>query len=383
MTLTQKSTAVRTVTACVFCVLLCGMLLLFVLLPDNTFSETEKRVLSDFPKLSLSSVADGSFEKSLETYVQDQMPFRNFWVGLGSYFNFALGQNGTDGVYAAEDGYLINTPAKQNDRNLQSNLKYLTNFAQKVQIPSYLMPVPETGYILEEKLPPHHKVYNDDAVYAAVSEKTDGTYTVVDLRTLFKANAADTQLYYKTDHHWTSDGAFLAANAFLRAAGKPTLNESDFTVEHCPDFFGTTYSKAALWKKQPDVMELWHIPDAKVHTVVSDLGKGVAAQADDVFFREHLQAYDMYPTYLNGNHSLTHIVNPQAPEGVLLLLKDSFGNTLATELAAAYREIVMVDMRYYRTEAVSDLVAQYGVDTLLVNYSTDSLVNDTNILFLK
>lgn len=383
MTLTQKSTAVRTVTACVFCVLLCGMLLLFVLLPDNTFSETEKRVLSDFPKFSLSSVADGSFEKSLETYVQDQMPFRNFWVGLGSYFNFALGQNGTDGVYAAEDGYLINTPAKQNDRNLQSNLKYLTNFAQKVQIPSYLMPVPETGYILEEKLPPHHKVYNDDAVYAAVSEKTDGTYTVVDLRTLFKANAADTQLYYKTDHHWTSDGAFLAANAFLRAAGKPTLNESDFTVEHCPDFFGTTYSKAALWKKQPDVMELWHIPDAKVHTVVSDLGKGVAAQADDVFFREHLQAYDMYPTYLNGNHSLTHIVNPQAPEGVLLLLKDSFGNTLATELAAAYREIVMVDMRYYRTQAVSDLVAQYGVDTLLVNYSTDSLVNDTNILFLK
>ena len=383
MTLTQKSTAVRTVTACVFCVLLCGMLLLFVLLPDNTFSETEKRVLSDFPKFSRSSVADGSFEKSLETYVQDQMPFRNFWVGLGSYFNFALGQNGTDGVYAAEEGYLINTPAKQNDRNLQSNLKYLTNFAQKVQIPSYLMPVPETGYILEEKLPPHHKVYNDDAVYAAVSEKTDGTYTVVDLRTLFKANAADTQLYYKTDHHWTSDGAFLAANAFLRAAGKPTLNESDFTVEHCPDFFGTTYSKAALWKKQPDVMELWHIPDAKVHTVVSDLGKGVVAQADDVFFREHLQAYDMYPTYLNGNHSLTHIVNPQAPEGVLLLLKDSFGNTLATELAAAYREIVMVDMRYYRTQAVSDLVAQYGVDTLLVNYSTDSLVNDTNILFLK
>lgn len=383
MTLTQKSTAVRTVTACIFCVLLCGMLLLFVLLPDNTFSETEKRVLSDFPKFSLSSVADGSFEKSLEAYVQDQMPFRNFWVGLGSYFNFALGQNGTDGVYAAEDGYLINTPAKQNDRNLQSNLKYLTNFAQKVQIPSYLMPVPETGYILEDKLPPHHKVYNDDAVYAAVSEKTDGAYTVVDLRTLFKANAADTQLYYKTDHHWTSDGAFLAANAFLRAAGKPTLNESDFTVEHCPDFFGTTYSKAALWKKLPDVMELWHIPDAKVHTVVSDLGKGVVAQADDVFFREHLQAYDMYPTYLNGNHSLTHIVNPQAPEGVLLLLKDSFGNTLATELAAAYREIVMVDMRYYRTQAVSDLVAQYGVDTLLVNYSTDSLVNDTNILFLK
>lgn len=383
MTNRQSKKGIQTVTACIFCGLLFVLLLLFFGIPDKSFSETEKRVLADFPKMTLSSVADGSFEKGLEDYVQDQMPLRNFWVGFGAYFDYALGQNGTNGVYAAQDGYLMNTPTQQNNRNLYSNLKYLTAFAEKLQIPAYLMPVPETGYVLEDKLPARHKAYADDAVFAAVSEKTDGVYTVVDVRALFKANAAQTQLYYKTDHHWTSHGAFLAANAFLSAAEKTALSESDFSVERCPGFYGTTYSKAALWKKMPDVMELWHIPDAAIHTVVSDLGKGIVAEADDVFFTEHLQAYDMYPTYLNGNHSLTHIVNPQAPEGVLLLLKDSFGNTLATELAAAYREIVMVDMRYYRTKAVSELAAQYGADTLLVNYGTDSLIHDTNILFLK
>ena len=67
---------------------------------------------------------------------------------------------------------------------------------------------------------------------------------------------------------------------------------------------------------------------------------------------------------------------------MLLLVKDSFGNTLATQLAAAYREIWMVDLRYYRTAAVSDLLAN-GVDTILVNYSLDDLVNDQNIVWLK
>lgn len=383
MTNQRYNPTVKTITACIFCGLLFALLLLLVLLPDKDFSETEKRVLSAFPQASFSSVSDGKFENELESYVQDQMPFRNFWVGLGSYFNCAVGQNGTDGIYIADDGYLVGTPAKHSERNLRSNLKYLTVFAEKAEIPAYILPVPETGYVLEAKLPKHHAAYKDDAVFAAVAQATDGVYRVVDVREVFKENAETMQLYYKTDHHWTSDGAFLAANAFLNTAGKPTLRESDFEVERCPGFFGTTYAKAALWKKLPDTMELWHIPQGGLHTVVTDLGKGEVAQTDGVFFREHLDKYDMYPTYLDGNHSLTHIVNPGAPNGTLLLLKDSFGNTLATVLAAAYREIVMVDMRYYRTEAVSDLIAQYGVDTLLVNYSVDSLVNDTNILFLK
>lgn len=383
MTNRHDNSHYKRVIACIFCGLIFALLVLLIVLPDTGFSEKEKRVLSSFPKVSVSAISDGEFEKKLDVYVQDQMPFRELWVGLGAYFNHVVRQNGTDGIYVADNGYLIGTPAKYNERNLHSNLKYLTAFSEKAGIPAYILPVPETGYILEDLLPKRHATYNDDAVFATVEQMTDGVYRPVDVRELFRQNADKRQLYYKTDHHWTSDGAFLAANAFLRAAGKPLLREADFEVERCPGFFGTTYSKAALWNKQPDVMELWHIPQASVHTVVTDLGKGEVARADDVFFREHLDKYDMYPTYLNGNHSLTHIVNPDAPQGTLLLLKDSFGNTLASLLAASYREIVMVDMRYYRTKAVSDLITQYGVDAVLVNYSVDSLINDTNILFLK
>ena len=363
----------------------CGLLfVLFALLflPDKAFSETEKRALAQFPELSVGTLLNGKAEKALGTYVQDQIPFRNFWVGVCAYFGRAAGQNGTDGIYDAADGYLIHTPIDENARNLGGNLKTLRDFAEKADVPAYLMVVPQTGYVLREKLPKRHAAYTDDALFAEIKKKTDGAYTLVDLRDVFRENRDSTQLFYRTDHHWTSDGALLAANAFLRAAGRPALEKSQFSVGAVDGFYGTTYSRAALWFKQPDAMELWTAKDLPVTVEITDLGTGETKKQTDVFFRNHLAQYDRYPVYLDGNHSLTHIVSETAPQGTLLLVKDSFGNTLATELLAAYREIWMVDLRYYRTAAVSDLLEK-GVDTILVNYSLDDLVNDQNIIWLK
>lgn len=373
----------KTIAAAGFCL---ALLLLFVsgiAQKDSTFSETEKRVLSPFPKWSWSSLAEGKFTSELETYLQDQMPWRNAWVGLAAYFDHAAGQNGTDGVYACGDDYIMNTPTKENARSLSSNLRYLTAFADQMQKPTYLLVVPETGYILSDKLPRGHADYPDSAVLSDIAALTRGHIETVDVADLFFSHARDIQLYYRTDHHWTSGGAFLAANAFLEQAGRPALSADLFTAEDVPGFRGTTHAKLCMWGKPADIMQLWHIRDAQLQVEITDLGKPQTTTAQDVFFRDHLQAYDMYPVFLNGNHSLTHIVNPAAPDGVLLLIKDSFGNTLATELAAAFREIWMVDLRYFRTQALSEQMADKHVDTVLINYGLDSLVHDTNILWLK
>ena len=375
--------AVTSVTAILFCAFLAVLFVLFWALPDKDFSATEKRVLSSFPKAAFARIADGSFEADLEKYVQDQMPGRNLWVGLCAYFNAAAGQNGVDGAYVCGEDYLINTPVKDDFRNLGSNLKYLGRFAGSTGLPMTLMPVPQTGYILTELLPPRHAPYTDDAVYAQIEENLPDGVSLLDLRGSLRAQARTEQVFYKTDHHWTSAGAFTAANAFLTASGRPALRRADFEPETIPGFYGTIYSKLALWGKPSDEMQLWHMPSASCGVTVRDLGKSEVKESKDVFFRDHLTEYDMYPVYLDGNHSFTRIVNDAAPEGTLLLLKDSFGNTLATELAAAYREILMVDMRYYRSEKVSDLAAQYGAEAVLACYSVDSLMHDTNILWLK
>ena len=378
----KRAVSPKTWTACIFCALL-FVLFALLFMPDQSFSQTEKRVLAQFPQVRMQTLLNGKLEAELETYIQDQMPLRNFWIGVCAYFNLFTGQNGTDGIYTAQDGYLIETPLTENPRNLGNNLKILNDFAQKADLPAYLMIVPQTGYVLQEKLPRRHAAYTDDLLMQTIEEKTADRYTTVDLREVFRANSTHTQIYYKTDHHWTCDGALLAANAFLQAAEKPPLSRQQFDVERVPGFYGTTYSRSALWKKQPDVMELWHIPAASLSVEITDLGSGETVRQPDVFFRGHLSEYDRYPVYLNGNHSLTHIVNNAVQDGTLLLVKDSFGNTLATQLAAAYHEIWMVDLRFYRTQAVSELLQQHKIDTLLVNYSADDIVNDQNILWLK
>ncbi len=366
-----------------FCVGSLFVLTALFFVPDKSFSKTEKRVLALFPKVTFSSVADGSFSEDVEKYIQDQIPFRNFFVGFGAYTQLFLGQNGTDGVYKCDDGYLINTPIKYNERNLSGNLQKLNGFVKDFDGEKYILAVPQTGYIMDEKLPSRHGEYADGEIFSAVKRQTDESFGFVDITEAFKENKNAVQLYYKTDHHWTMNGAFIAMNEFLKTAGRATVDKTAFTVEKHGGFFGTTHSSSALWLNPSDTLEIWHCNGADVSVTVRDIGKDTEITSNSVYFKEHLNEYDMYPVYLGGNHSFTHIVNENAPDGVLLLLKDSFGNSLASLLSSSYREIIMVDLRYYRTEAVSELIEEYGVDTVLVNYGLDNLVNDTNFIWLR
>lgn len=366
-----------------FCAGLISAFAAFIFIPDSDFSVTEKRVLSAFPDISFSSVADGTFDEKIEEYLQDQTPFRNFFVGLASYAELLTGQNGTSGVYKCSDDYLVNAPAKFDEKNLDNNLKRLNTFADGIDIKKYILPVPQTGYIMSDKLPKNHAEYKDAEIFSRIEQTLAGNYEFVDVTDIFVKNKDSTELYYKTDHHWTMNGAFLAMNEFLKATGKRAVDRTDYDVETHEGFFGTTHSSSAFWLTPPDDMELWRFKNAEILVTIRDIGVETVTTSNDVYFEEHLTEYDMYPVYLNGNHSFTHIVNENADDGVLLILKDSFGNSLASQLVSSYREIIMVDLRYYRTEAVSELIEEYGVDTLLVNYGLDNLINDTNFIWLR
>lgn len=381
----KKLTSVKPVNLALTVLFCAGLIVVFTALffiPDSDFSVTEKRVLTLFPKATLSSVADGSFERDVEKYLQDQVPFRNFFVGVASYTGQLLGQNGTEGVYRCRDDYLINTPVEFDEKKLSNNLKRLNDFVRDRDIGKYMMIVPQTGYIMDDKLPKNHSSYNDDGIFDFI-RKTADEFTFVDLRESFKDQKDDVQLYYKTDHHWTMDGAFIGMNEFLKAAGRPCVAKSDFSIEKHTGFYGTTHSTSALWLTPPDSMELWNYDDADISVTVRDIGVETVTTRNDVYFKEHLTEYDMYPVYLNGNHSFTHIVNNNADGGALLIIKDSFGNSLASQLVASYKDIIMVDLRYYRTEAVSDILVEYPIDTVLVNYGLDNLINDTNFIWLR
>ncbi len=346
--------------------------------PKKEYSENEKRILAKAPEFTLKSLADGKFTKDLESFVSDQFPLRDFFVGVQSYFNLACGRNSTSPVYYGKDGYLIAAPAQLSTDTALKNVQNFQDFAKDNNLNASIMVVPQCGFVMNEKLPRVHGEYTDNEIYKVI-EENKGDMTFIDIRKAFDKAKNDVQLYYKTDHHITSAGAFEMYK--LYAAEKGFVVNEDYEVKTEADFYGTSYSKGGYWLSDPDVIEMWHNKNLKVTVEITEPGKDVVKH-NSVFFTDRLEESDKYPVYLDGNHSLTKITNPTAKGGKILILKDSFAHCFTGFLAEQYSEIYMVDMRYYRT-SVSELVKENGITDVLYLYGTESLGTDTNSSWLS
>ena len=148
------------------------------------------------------------------------------------------------------------------------------------------------------------------------------------------------------------------------------------TISEVPDFRGSTYSRSALWLFPGDTIELWQGSDQL--TVANAETEGVH---EGIFYWERLEEADKYTVFLDGNHSLVRIQNPEKT-GKILVIRDSYSNCLGGFLAQSYGEVVLVDLRYYR-QSVSQLVREEAIDDVLVCYSCANFLTDTNLVLLK
>ena len=166
----------------------------------------------------------------------------------------------------------------------------------------------------------------------------------------------------------------------MAAAGHEPLSYDEYTHRTVDGYVGSTRSRSALWLTKPDSLTIDEPVNASVTVAFSDDDKVY----DSLFFYDHLTEYDWYPLFLDGNHPLTVIENQTAPADAptLMLVKDSFGNTLTPLLVPSYKKIVLVDPRYYRG-SVSDLCREHGADELLFCYSLERICTDLNLSILK
>lgn len=355
--------------------------ILFWALPKASFSENEKRSLAAAPALSLSALEDGTFSSGVESYLSDHFPARLQLIGLNAYFGLLCGENGGTGVYVGRDGYLLGKPVTVDAANFGQNLQALSAFAKAQKLPAFLMAVPTAGFIDADKLPAVHASYPDASLLSQAQAAT-GPIRWVELSAALRNAAGSQQVFYRTDHHWTTAGAYAAYSAFCALKGFSAVAKTAFAVKQIQGFYGTTYSKSGLWLTVPDTLELWQNPALHVRVTIADDGCA-AVTANSMYFPGQLAHEDKYPVFLDGNHSLVTIDNPAAPNRRLLLIKDSYADSLAPFLAAHYRRIDLVDLRYFRRQTVSSLVGKEKPDEILFVYGLDSLVNDRNLSLLS
>ena len=350
------------------CVFLGGLLVWHVLLPDREKSETENRTLAQAPEFSWTALVDGSYTKKVETYFADQFPLRDSWTGLKARAEQLIGKSEFNGVYLCGDT-LISKVESPDEALVEKNLSYVDRLSGKTDIPVYLGLIPSAAEVWKEKLPAGAESWDQTELLAQSG---------VDFQSTLSAHA-DEPIFYRTDHHWTTLGAFYGANALLDALGKEPLKENDFTVKTASDSFnGTLYSQSGIHWLEPDTMEFWVAEEGL--TVTSwRTGKEEAASLYD---RMYLEKKDKYSSFLGGNQPLCVIKNEAVTDGSkLLLVRDSYSDALAPFLAQRFSEVHLLDLRYYRAP-VSAYAAENGIGDIAVVYSVQNFISDVNLVLL-
>ncbi len=374
----------------IFLIFTFGLTATFFILPKKAVSSDERRPLAEAPEFSIENFWSGDLSEELEGssggYIPDHFPFRSFFVGVNSYFNFALGNTASNNYYNSKDGYIITKPPKE--LSFQQNIAQLNDFAASIDEKITLTVVPSPGYILSDLLPLNHVSYPDEQVFASIEKNLSGEFSFVDLRnTLSKAHNDGSQVFYKTDHHWTSEGTYLAYAELCKSLGIEPVSEEKLTVSQYENFYGTTYSSSGYFLAKSDTLELWENKaiEGSIKVTIDD-GKEVK-EYDSMYFREHLQVKedainDMYAVFLNGNSPLVTIENGKATtDKTLVVVKDSFAHCMAPYLANNYSKVILVDLRYYQ-KSVADLGK--GDDReFLVLYGMENFCTDTNLFRLN
>jgi hypothetical protein len=373
----QKKNIKSAVITALFLAFIIAGCILYIFLPKSDYSPAEKRYLSGFPEVSVKNIKSGKFSEDFEKFLADQTPLRTFFVSVNSYFELIKGNNGSNGVYLGKNGWLIEKPFDSNNR-FDKNLKEITDFARESSLPVTLIAVPEKGALLKNYLPKNSLQYHDFEYIEQLNKEFSGIDNAlfVNLTQPF-SGMENRAYYYRTDHHWTSNGAYAAYREFCRLKGFAAPSLADYDVTSYPGFYGTSYSTSCYTLTKPDDISLFVNSqiDSKVKVTIAEGKK--TTESSSMFFTPRLDEEDKYTVFLDGNHTRVDIrsgINSKK----LLLIKDSFAHCLAPFLAEQYGEITMIDQRYY-TGNIKNLIDSESFDEVMLVYGVDGIATSRDI----
>jgi hypothetical protein len=363
------------ITTAVFLLLLFGLAIWNLATPSREFSENENRYLQQFPAFSRERLLSGKFTSVFDSYITDQFAFRDGWVGVKAVTEQILQKHSSNGVYFAEDQHLIEMFDTVDEERYADNLGYVADFAARANVPVRTLLVPTASMILADKLPAFAPEVNQRAL---LDQAAATIPNFIDVSAALLRHSAE-ELYYRTDHHWTSRGAYYGYTSFREQLGLPARTVDNYLFEVLTtDFYGTTWSKASLYTVPPDTIVASMPRDVTNITVDYNFGEKIT---DTIYERSFLEVKDKYSVFLNANQSVVHIETGIANGKKLLLIKDSYANTFVQFLLSDYEEIYVVDPRYYRSSYL-EFIEEYGITEALVLYNIKGFSSDANVYFL-
>mgnify|MGYP001056088407 FL=1 len=367
---------IRRTVVCLLCIGILSLSVYLLASPKKEFSENENRYLAKFPSFSARTLLSGEYTESLGDWLADHFPQRDFFVGLKSGVEIASGRKEINHVYVAQDDYLIESYAEP--QNTERITDTLVSFYDKIdtrKVDVDLMLVPTAVTIYNDKLPAHAPLSDQTTTASAIYDAC-GIPAVDCTDRLFEGTARG-QLYYRTDHHWTTLGAYCGYLAYCDAKKMTPVSLESLTAQTVTDTFaGTLYSKVNDYSHPKDTITIYTNPADDLTVTYVDTGE----VTDSLYNLDYAAEKDKYSLFLNNIHPLVVIENSTAAsQDALMLIKDSYANSMVPFLAHHYKKIYVLDTRYYR-DGPSSFLAEHGdITDVLLLYNMNTLDDDTGI----
>ena len=365
----------------VFSILVILFTVIDIINSPNEFSELENRKLSQMPILSLKSYIDTSFSSDYEKYINDQFFLRDNWIDLKSRIEYLLGKRENNDIIFGKENYLFKKFTTFNDEMLKNNLNSIITFTNNYnkEVDFFIIP---NSYAIYDELTPRYLPLVDqlsliNSINSYLSLKSNNHINTINVAEELLKNKDD-YIYYKTDHHWTSYGAYLAYLAYMDYLGLEIVDINNLEKITINNFLGTYYNRSKYFKADSDFITYYNI-----------LGLHIEIDGKEQLSLMNLDKFkgsDKYSAFLWGNNGLTKVINENISEerkgSSILIFKDSYANSFIQFLSYNYEIIDIIDLRYFK-ESIRNFMKDKDYNEILIMYSFNNLSSDINIRRLK
>lgn len=340
---------------------------------DKDFSEVENRNLQGRPR-----ILSENYTENLNSYVADQFFKRINFISFKSRIELMMGKNKINNVYIGEDNQLFEDFKITSNEDLFNKVSVINEFKKSnTDLNINFMLVPTATSILNDKLPKYSPVDDEIEYIKGVERNLSEDINFITVSDELEQNK-DEYIYFKTDHHWTADGAYLGYKSFCEATGIEATNKDEFqSIIASNDFYGSLSSKIGLYGLDKDKLKIY-IPNNKNILVnyVTEQKKEAS-----LFNSEKLYNKDKYQVFLDGNHPLIEIESDKNTDKKILIIKDSYANNFIPFLTENYGNVSIIDLRYYK-DSVSEYLINNDIKEVLFLYNVNTFNEDDSIFNL-
>ena len=344
---------------------------------EKEFSEEENRNLSKKPELTFNSFINGDYTEKFESYISDQLPGRRLFVNAKFKIDMLLGKSEVNGVFIGKENQLMEDFHESSNEQTDDKVLAINEFKKLHENTNVsFMLIPTAAEILKEKLPRNAPVDSELEFMNYIQGNLNSNIKFISPYNALYENR-DQYLYYRTDHHWTTKGAYIAYVEFCKTAGIEPKNEEEFNIQLVAnDFYGSLTSKIGQKSGEGDNINVY-IPKENSEVVVNYVSE--QRRSSSLYNSASLDEKDKYQVFTSGNHPHINIKSLGDPKKKLLLIKDSYANSFLPFLTAHYGEIDVIDLRYYMDD-VNKLMEEKGITDVLFLYNVNTFNSDNSIL---